>query len=94
MMSTSYRQKYPEGTRIELIMMGDDPHPIEAGTRASVQYVDDIGTVHCKFDNGRSLGLIPGEDSFRKLTSEEIEEERRESQQSQNENNCGPKLAL
>jgi hypothetical protein len=26
--------------------------------------VDDMGTVHCDFDNGRHLGLVPGEDSF------------------------------
>lgn len=33
------------------------------------------GTVHCVFDNGRSLGVVPGEDSFRKLTAEELAEE-------------------
>ena len=32
-------------------------------------------TVHCKFDNGRQLGIIPGEDSFRKLADEELAEE-------------------
>ena len=37
--------------------------------------VDDIGTLHCSFDNGRSLGVVPGEDSFRKLTKEELAEE-------------------
>ncbi len=47
--------------------MGDDPRPIEPGTKGTVRVVDDAGTVHCNFDNGRSLGLIPGEDSFHKI---------------------------
>ena len=37
--------------------------------------VDDIGTVHCNFDNGRRLGLIEGEDDFRTLTAQELAEE-------------------
>ena len=55
------------GTRIELDMMGDDPRPILPGTRGTVRLVDDIGTVHCCFDNGRHLGLVPGEDSFHRV---------------------------
>ena len=58
------RSRYPAGTRIRLNRMGDDPRPIESGTEGTVQHVDDIGTVHCRFDNGRSLGLIVGEDDF------------------------------
>ena len=67
-----YKQKYPPGTRIELLSMGSDPRPIESGTRGSVAFVDDMGTLHCDFDNGRRLGVIPGEDSFRTLTEEEV----------------------
>jgi len=44
--------------------MGYDPHPIPDGTKGTVDIVDDTGTVHCKFDNGRCFGLIPGEDAF------------------------------
>ena len=58
---------YPQGTRIELLAMGDDPRPIPAGTRGTVLHVDDMGTVHCRFDNGRQLGLIVGVDSFFKV---------------------------
>ena len=60
------KARYPEGTRIVLDYMGDDPHPIEPGTKGTVRHVDDLGTVHVDFDNGRRLGLIPGEDSFHK----------------------------
>ena len=60
------KDTYLPGTRIELDMMGDDPRPIAPGTRGTVRIVDDIGTVHCDFDNGRRLGLIPGEDTFHK----------------------------
>lgn len=67
-----YKKMYPPGTRIELLSMGSDPRPIESGTRGSVAFVDDIGTLHCDFDNGRHLGVIPGEDSFRTLAEEEL----------------------
>lgn len=58
------KDQYPPGTRIELDYMGDDPRPIEPGTKGTVRIVDDMGTVHCDFDNGRRLGLVPSEDSF------------------------------
>jgi hypothetical protein len=58
------KDTYPAGTRIVLDFMGDDPRPIEPGAKGTVRIVDDIGTVHCDFDNGRRLGLVPGEDSF------------------------------
>lgn len=58
------KEQYLPGTRIQLDYMGDDPRPIEPGTKGTVRTVDDMGTVHCDFDNGRRLGLVPGEDSF------------------------------
>ena len=61
-----YKELYKPGDRIMLECMGDDPRPIAPGTRGTVRVVDDMGTVHCDFDNGRRLGLIPGEDSFHK----------------------------
>lgn len=69
------REQYPKGTRVLLISMGNDPRPIESGTRGTVDFVDDMATVFCSFDNGRSLGLIDSEDSFRKLTQQELAEE-------------------
>lgn len=66
---------YPPGTRLELISMGNDPDPVPPGTRGTVELVNCLGDIEVKWDNGRSLSLIPGEDSFRKLTMEELEVE-------------------
>lgn len=68
------RLNYPPGTRLELISM-DDPQAIPPGSRGTVDHVDDMGTIHMRWDSGRSLGIVPGEDSFRKLTTEELEAE-------------------
>jgi hypothetical protein len=70
-----YKQKFPKGTRIELIQMGDDPRPVPPGTRGTVAYVDDMGQIGVNWDNGSSLSLIPTEDSFRVLNQEEIANE-------------------
>ena len=69
---------YPQGTRIELNFMNDPFHPVPSGTRGTVDHVDDMGQIHMRWDNGRTLALVPGEDSFRKLTDEEIIDELRE----------------
>lgn len=76
------KKQYPVGTRIELISM-DDPHaPIESGMQGTVDMVDDIGTLHMKWDNGRTLGIVPGEDNFKVISrpqEEGIEQEQEES---------------
>ena len=72
----SVKERFPEGTHIVLDYMGDDPRPIEPGTKGVVLHVDDIGTVHCMFENGRQLGLVPGEDAFHKLSPKDRGEAR------------------
>ena len=62
------KKKYPAGTRIVLESM-DDPQAVPPGTKGTVQFVDDIGSIHCRWDNGRSLAVIPGEDAFRVIAS-------------------------
>lgn len=62
------KDTYLPGTRIMLDCMGDDPRPIPPGTKGTVRTVDDMGTVHCDFDNGRRLGLVPGEDYFHAIS--------------------------
>ena len=73
----SIRKNYPPGTRVMLNNMNDPYSPIESGTRGTVRYVDDTGQLGVAWDNGRSLSLIPGEDSFHKLTQQEIIQEQR-----------------
>lgn len=66
-MVKGYKERYPKGTRIELISMDDAFAPVVPGTKGTVECVDDMGTIHMRWDNGRTLGLIPGVDSFRKI---------------------------
>ena len=61
------KERYPTGTRIELLYMNDPYSPVHTGTKGTVVCVDDMGQIHMKWDNGRTLALVPGEDSFRKI---------------------------
>ncbi len=65
-----YKEHYPAGTRVQLDKMGDAPRPVPAGTKGTVVAVDDIGTLHVKFDNGRALGICPEVDSFHKISEQ------------------------
>ena len=58
------REQYPPGTRIRLNSMDDPYAPILPGTEGEVDFVDDKGQIFMKWDNGRTLPLAPGEDSF------------------------------
>ena len=71
------RKEYPEGTRLSLISMEDPYSKLLPGDRGTVKHVDDGGTIHMRWDKGSSLGLVYGEDSFRKLTPEELAQEQK-----------------
>jgi hypothetical protein len=59
------KARFLKGTRIELIEMNDPYAPVLEGTKGTVELVDDMGTIHMKWDNGRTLGLIPDVDKFK-----------------------------
>ena len=61
------REKYPTGTRVQLISMDDEQAP-PVGTIDEVMFVDDVGSVHVKWWNGSSLAVIPDVDSIAILT--------------------------
>ncbi|MDD4493022.1 MAG: DUF4314 domain-containing protein [Eubacteriales bacterium] len=68
--SLRIKAMYPPGTKVELIHMDEDG--MTPGLKGIVDIVDDIGTVHCTWENGRKLGIVPGVDSFTKLSDAEI----------------------
>ena len=53
-----------KGKRVRLVRMVDDPNPVEPGTEGTIEFVDGIGQLHVKWDNGRSLALIPEVDKY------------------------------
>ena len=64
------RKQYPVGTKIQLISMRDEKYPILSGTIGEVTHIDDLGSIHMKWQNGSSLALIPEVDSFKVLEAE------------------------
>ncbi len=69
------REQYPPGTRVECVSMNDPFAPVPSGTRGNVMFVDDMAQIHVNWDTGSSLALNNDEDSFRKLSAEEVEAE-------------------
>ena len=63
---TELRERFPKGCRVELVRM-DDPQAPPVGTKGTVTHVDDVGTIHVKWDNGSGLGVVYGEDECRVL---------------------------
>lgn len=65
------KERFPQGTRVELVHM-DDPYnrKLVPGSKGTVRFVDDMGTIHVSWDCGSSLGIVYGEDSCRKVDSE------------------------
>ena len=61
---TALRERYPRGTRVELLAMGDPQAP-PPRTMGEVMGVDDAGQILIRWATGSSLSLIPGVDSFR-----------------------------
>lgn len=61
------RKQYPQGARVELIIMNDPYSKLKPGDQGTVIFVDDIGTVHINWDCGSTLGAAYGEDQIKGL---------------------------
>jgi hypothetical protein len=42
----------------------NDKYAVPPRTEGTITYIDDIGTIHVKWDNGSTLGLVPQEDQY------------------------------
>ena len=58
------KQKYPIGTKVKLIKMYDFYNDLATGEEGIITSVDDLGTLHIKWENGSTLGLVVGVDEF------------------------------
>lgn len=67
------REQYPAGARVELVHM-NDPYNTKLipGSKGTVTSVDDMGTIHVRWDCGSSLGVAYGEDSCKVIKDEKF----------------------
>lgn len=56
------------GKRIEMILMPNDPCPIEPGDKGVVDHVDALGQLHVQWESGRTLAVVTGHDQFRVIS--------------------------
>ncbi len=60
------RAKYKKGARVVLIHMNDPYNTkLKVGEKGTVVAVDDMGTIHVRWDCGSSLGVAYSEDRCR-----------------------------
>ena len=60
------KSRFKSGLRVELEEMVGEPD-MPSGLQGLIDLVDDIGNIHIKWDNERTLSLIYGQDRFKVL---------------------------
>lgn len=68
----SIKNKYPIGSRVQMNKEMDDIQAIKTGEMGTIDFIDDEGQIHVRWDNGSGLALIDGVDDF-KIINQEIE---------------------
>lgn len=58
---------FEPGDRVRMIACEDQIAPIEPGTEGTIIAIDDAGTLHMRWDNGRTLGVCLEEDHIEKI---------------------------
>ena len=59
-----------KGLRIRMVNM-EDESPVDEGLEGIINNIDDLGTIHVNWDDGRMLGVIPGIDKYELLPPSE-----------------------
>ena len=57
-MLNQLRKEYPQGRKVYLVEKMDDPESPPAGTKGTVMFVDDLGTIFVEWENGIQLGVV------------------------------------
>jgi hypothetical protein len=61
-----------DGKRIKLVLIDDKYTDLKPGDMGTVEFVDDIGNIHMKWDNGGTLALIPEIDLYEIITESNV----------------------
>lgn len=69
-MKEEYRGFRP-GDRVQMTECKDPYAPISPGAKGTVAHIDDAGTLHMLWDDGRTLGACLEEDAVRKIPPEQ-----------------------
>jgi hypothetical protein len=64
---TSPKQDPRVGRRVRLIYCADAYAANRPGLEGAITFVDDLGTLHVQWDNGSTLGLVPGVDRWEEI---------------------------
>ena len=65
------REKYPPGTRVEVVSLCNEEEHLKPGTKGTVVGVDDQPALLVHWDNGSSLSLLIGQDQLRVIPEQE-----------------------
>lgn len=55
------------GKKVELIFTDDKYTKLTSGAQGIINFIDDAGTIFVSWDDGSTLGLIPGVDRWKVL---------------------------
>lgn len=59
---------FEEGDRVSLTYTSEPHTSLKSGDEGTVRGTDDMGTIHISWDQGSTLGMIPGEDRIRLIS--------------------------